>query len=150
MPTSEECRAPTAGGRGRPLRGTRGGRGLVAGCITGEWDPILSFSVAFSCDLGKHISQDLLHGPWCPSRPPVGSGVGRGLWGPDRVRRAGLSSEAEDLGAGKLNVQVTKCHLGWEPLVQRAPSLVGHRLGGHRAPSRRRQTFPAVSRVPAA
>lgn len=69
---------------------------------------------------------------------------------PDRVRRVGLSSEAEDLGAGKLNVQVTKCHLGWEPLVQRAPSLVGHRLGGHRAPSRRRQPFPAVSRVPAA
>lgn len=53
---------------------------------------------------------------------------------PDRVGRVGLSSETEDLGAGKLNVQVTKCHLGWEPQVQGGPSLVGHRLGGHRAP----------------
>ena len=61
-----------------------------------------------------------------------------------------LSSEAEDLGAEKLNVQVTKCHLGWEPLVQGAPFPVGHRLGVHKAPSRRRQPFPAVSRVPAA
>lgn len=69
---------------------------------------------------------------------------------PNRVRRVGLSSEAEDLGAGKLNVQVTKCHLGWEPQVQGGPSAVGHRLGGHRAPSQRRQPFPAVSRVPAA
>ena len=50
---------------------------------------------------------------------------------PDRVGRVGLSSETEDLGAGKLHVQVTKCHLGWEPQVQGGPS---HRLGGHRDP----------------
>lgn len=37
---------------------------------------------------------------------------------PDRVGRVGLSSKTEDLGAGKLHVQVTKCHLGWEPQVQ--------------------------------
>lgn len=54
-----------------------------------------------------------------------------------------LSSEAEDLGAEKLNVQVTKCHLGWEPLVQGAPSPVGHRLGGTQGPLPKEAAIPS-------
>ena len=69
---------PSRVGGGAHRGGTWDGQGLTAGPATGRRDPVLCFSTAFSWDLGKHISQSSLHGPWGRSRPPAGPGVGRG------------------------------------------------------------------------
>ena len=109
---------PTAGGWGCPLQRDGDRPGLVAGCTTGERDPSSVSQLPFPAIWENTFPRTFCMDPGVRADLLLGLESGGACGAPDRVWRVGLSSETEDLGARKLHVQITKCHLGWEPQVQ--------------------------------